>query len=493
MIALFAVSIISCNKKTDEEDVIAVTSSTLAVKSFSLTPDSKVLPRLDSVFFSVDINHGVIYNADSLPKGTKVSRLIPVITFANSMSKVELAFNKDNRTDTVVNYLTNPSDSIDFSKPVRLNVTAENGVDTYQYLIKVNVHEQNPDSLIWTDFASAPYSTRLPSPLDQKSVKRGETIYSLIEESDNSFSLLTIPSITDPQDNEIQPFSPGFIPQLKSFSANDEYLWLLSEEGDLYFSADGNEWMQTGQNWLSVTGVYLNSLLGIKKTAEGQLYHCHYPENPDITDNPVAPSFPLSGTSSLGILPNSWSTQPIALLAGGVTSEGSPVSDIWAFDGSTWTVISNINPPALRDCSLIHYVATKKDSSQLANIVFDAWLIYGGIKEDDSVNQTIYVSIDNGITWDTATYFMQLPSQFPSLYECDIFVVDSRLSTDIADLWETRSMRPVRLNANVEIEGTDISWDCPYIYFVGGKNSQGILSQDIYRAVLSRLTFTPVF
>ncbi|MDE6768118.1 MAG: hypothetical protein K2J78_00160, partial [Muribaculaceae bacterium] len=48
----------SCNEKSKDTDEIAVTVSTVAVKSFNLKADTKVLSDLDSVFFSIDLNNG---------------------------------------------------------------------------------------------------------------------------------------------------------------------------------------------------------------------------------------------------------------------------------------------------------------------------------------------------------------------------------------------------------------------------------------------------
>ena len=47
-----------------------------SVTSFSINKNDKVLTGLDSVFFSIDLVNARIFNADSLPKGTDVSKLV---------------------------------------------------------------------------------------------------------------------------------------------------------------------------------------------------------------------------------------------------------------------------------------------------------------------------------------------------------------------------------------------------------------------------------
>ena len=100
----------ACNSSDEVTEYIP---SNAAVRSFSLTADSKVLPHLDSVFFSIDLFTGDIFNADSLPFGTNTSALVPVI-LTNGSSVAELSVPRPNMPDTLMNYLENSTDSVDF-------------------------------------------------------------------------------------------------------------------------------------------------------------------------------------------------------------------------------------------------------------------------------------------------------------------------------------------------------------------------------------------
>ena len=92
--------------------------------SFSINKNDKVLTGLDSVFFSIDLVNARIFNADSLPKGTDVSKLVIKIG-TSSASGCELTFRKlGTSRDTTINYLESPNDSINFSDgPIKLSVT----------------------------------------------------------------------------------------------------------------------------------------------------------------------------------------------------------------------------------------------------------------------------------------------------------------------------------------------------------------------------------
>lgn len=162
----------ACNSKSDQPEEIVVTPSTTAVKAFTLKANSAVLSNLDSVFFSIDLDNGVIFNADSLPKGTNITKLIPVITFANSMSEVKIEMEGGSEKTGTVDYLESPNDTIDFSGKVTLNVTAADGINKYSYRIKVNVHKEVPDSMMWDKLGVSDLPSRLKGAVAQKTVIR---------------------------------------------------------------------------------------------------------------------------------------------------------------------------------------------------------------------------------------------------------------------------------------------------------------------------------
>ena len=159
----------SCNKKTETEEEIYMPASSVAVTGFSLKSKSGTAVKLDSVFFSIDLTQGVIFNADSLPVGTDVTKLVPVISYVSSASAVTLT-QSGGRYEGEIDYKTNPSDSVDFSGKVVLKITAEDKTTSRSYNIKVNVHKVEPDSLMWTDLAFKPMESRLPSPKQQRTV-----------------------------------------------------------------------------------------------------------------------------------------------------------------------------------------------------------------------------------------------------------------------------------------------------------------------------------
>ena len=483
----------ACNSDKDNEDEeIAVTSSTVAVKNFYLQANSSVLADLDSVFFSIDLTNGVIFNADSLPKGTDVTKLIPVITFVNSMSAAEIEMSGgDVRTGTV-DYLENPSDSIDFSGDVTLKVTAADGVNKYSYRLKVNVHKELPDSMIWDRLAHSPLPSRLPEPVAQKSVTLDGTVYTLIEERDASLTLALSENISEGK-WEREPLTLPFTPDIKSLTAPSDTFWMLAQNGDLYKSADARSWEPTGDRWLSITGPYMDCVLGIKE-CNGELAHCHYPHTISITDTKVSAEFPVSGSSALISRPNEWSPYPTAIVAGGTKADGQLSDHAWAFDGTRWTAIDNGGLPALKGAVLVEYLSFRKTSVPFEKKEYGILLLTGGIGADGTLNRTTYISYNNGVNWQAASEPLQLPDYFPQLCGADGIVLDSELSADLSAAWKKAAPRKISpwMKVSYEIDGDDITWDCPYIYFIGGTLPDGKLSSEIWRGVLARLSFKPL-
>lgn len=492
VLAALIVTAVSCNSKsTDDESEIVVTPAIVAVKQFYLQANDSVLAKLDSVAFSIDLNTGVIFNSDSLPKGTNVSRLIASITFANTMTKAELTFLKDNEEEVTVDYLTNPDDSIDFTYPVRLDVTAQDGKNSFSYEIKVNVHTQNPDTLIWDKTSTSLLPARYPDAVAQKTVFRNETAYTLIEEYNGEFTLSSCSDLNEGSWSQ-QPFIPEFTPDIDSFTVTSESFWILDENGGLYSSTYGENWTETGETWVSILGAYGDSILGVKSNGDTYL-HSRYPMPEDFIETEIEEGFPISNSSALGVLDTEWYPVPFAIMAGGLTESGIPTSEVWAYDGDTWAEINETSLPALDKPMMARYVVYRDTPYVFLKRELDVWLLFGGTDADGVMNRKVYMTYDNGVNWSEAPDSMQLPESFPSLSGADVIVAGYELTADLSEAWTpTPSTKTSPLTrTSYTIDGYDIKWVCPYMYIFGGYTESGILSPQIWRGVLARLEFTP--
>lgn len=482
-IALFAVALpvlagfFACNSSTEPS---TMTISSAAVKSFSLTKDDSVMAHLDSVFFSIDLTKGLIFNADSLPFGTDVSRIIPVITTLETASAVELKVKRANGTDTTYNYLSNSTDSIDFTNPVTLRVVSYDGLNEVNYTVKVNVHKMVSDSLTWLDKNRSALPTAIAAPVAQRTALCGDTYYCLTA-GEGKYSIasytpsqhVTNNTVMEIADWDIRPLTFPFTPLLESFSATDDALFILAEDGTLYSSTDnGADWAATSFKWHAVYGRYGRQLLGSVETADGWFVQSYpsgtlipVPENMPVegSSTPVYYTFPMSGAEQM-------------VIVGGRAATGRLSRDAWGFDGTAWADLSMRSlPVALEGMAVASYFSFKTLSSQNV-LTYPSLIAFGGRDESGKVNSTVYISDDYGVNWQVASQLMQLPEYMEPLYGAQTFVVDSYYSSMI----QPAIAKPVE------------TWECPYIYMFGGYTADGSFSNSLWRGVINRLSFKPI-
>ncbi len=467
-------------------------ASSVAVTGFSLKSKSGSKVKLDSVFFSIDLNHGVIFNADSLPVGTDVTKLVPVISYVSSASAVTLTQSGGKYTGEI-DYKTNPSDSVDFSGKVVLKITAEDKTSTRSYDIKVNVHKMEPDSLTWDRLAVIPMPSRMGAPKTQKTVSYKSTTYSLIEESDDSYTMAVATDLIAGEWDKLTP-TFDFIPEVRTLNATSERLYVLDSTGVLHSSADGLSWENTGATWVNIIGAYGDALLGIRNEG-GTLMHTCWPTNAGYAEVAVSNDFPIDGYTDFVQFSNRWTTLPIGFMVGGRLADGSYSDMTWGFDGDHWAVLSEGMTPKVAGATLVPYFVYRKTSSSLVQTEFSVWMLIGGEAVDGKSNRKIYVSYDNGVNWYAADKQMQLPDHFPGLRDIDGIMMEWPKDASLKDNWTETASRglPGLARVKYSVEDYNVYWDCPYIYIFGGTNDGGAFNNEIWRGVLNRLTFVPQF
>lgn len=468
-----------CNSKDNNEDDenLVDNASVVAISSFSLSSDTKVMKALDSVFFSIDLNNRVIFNADSLPQGTKVDKLVPVIKFLGSPTSAVLKMTGGSTRTGEVNYLTSSTDSIDFTGRVTLDVVAADGVTTTSYLLKVNVHNSIGDTIAWENTGVTTLPSCLGTPKQQKTIVRGGTVYSLLQESDGSY---TLASTKSPKSDTWykQSLALTFTPQVRTFTATEDDFYMLDSDGTLYSSHDAQTWNSTGENWTTILGAFGSDVMGLKASGAATL-QCTYPGGASMT---AASDFPVKGFTPLCAITTEWTPDPIVFLVGGTTASGAANSATWAYDGQNWAKISEAAAPALQDASAAQYSIFKKQG--LKYVEYKVWLLLGG-SLDNMLNRKVYMSYDNGVHWQTYPALSALPNTMSGWNEADLLTVPADMEAKISDAWS---------RADYAIDGDAITWQCPYLYIFGGYGPDGTTLNDrVWSGVLNRLRYTPIF
>ena len=477
-------SFTSCNKDKDDDDTYSFSTSTQTtlITGFGLQDDSEVLTSLDSVHFTVDYDKGLIYNADSLPVGTNITGLKVTVDFLNTVSSA--VFNITGATsqaDTTIEYTSSMSTKLDFTGKTVLTVTSSDKSQVKDYEIKVLVHKVNPDLLVW------PQEWRRDLPgydaniTGHKAVKQGD-LYRVLTYNGTVCNLLTASS---PNQGtwEKQTLDLPFAPQVSSFTATDDALFVLAQDGTLYTSPDGVAWSTCGVTWHSVLGAYDGRLLGIVAGTDGY-YHDEYPHSDGFNASLVEEGFPVSHSSSMIFTDNTWTVSQQAMLVGGYDSKGNMLSDVWGFDGMKWGKINNSHSqllPALADATLFSYYTYKTLPGVRRYGRQQTWFVMGGRKADGTLNGKIYLSNTQGIVWAEADSTSTQPSNMPNFYGAQAFVNFETLTASGA------SYLPRRVQSLVT------SWECPFIYLMGGYNDQGALLPYTWRGVYNRMTNYPVY
>ena len=479
---LLCMVFIGCDSSDDSSAYYYNTSdlSSTAVTSFSLQNNSNILNNLDSVYFSINLNEGTIFNASPLPVGTRIDALIVNISTTN-FSSAKLKFVTRWNNDTTVNYLTNTTDSINFANgPVTLSVVSYDGVNSRDYIISVNVFDENPDEMIWEKLYDT-FPSELSDVESQKTVMCGD-VFVCLSESNGKYYISTsaAPDQANSWNETVSVTLPsGDSPSVESLIGTESgVLYVLgsvnsSKNNVLYSSSDeGKTWVSTDVSAYSLFGCYEDAVIGSAMNDDGEYTAFQYPG--DASGTILPDNFPVSGFSNTVPIVTEWGVTPIIILNGGKTKSELLTGDTWAYDGENWAMISATPMEAANGRTLIPYVYSETDTVSWRPVVRNVIFAIGGISADGDVINTVKYSADMGRHWADVPDGYSIPESFGCGYSAQAYIVDKILTPS------SRAIAPIT------------EWECPYIYYFGGIAPDGTQNRDVWRGVLRRLTLTPL-
>lgn len=129
----------------------------------------------------------------------------------------------------------------------------------------------------------------------------------------------------------------------------------------------------------------------------------------------------------------------------------------------------------------------------------------GGRSQNGFPRTSLYVSYDRGLNWSLSDTLMCLPPYIPAFYDAQAVVVPEMKSAigsrSLDNEWTScpaakipawyRIVDAMAEDSRVSRPVTE--WECPYIYLFGGVNSLGATSNTVWRGVINRLTFCPLY
>ncbi len=455
---------VSCN--SDTEDLGYTLPSSALVKSFSLSANDSVLDNLDKVFFSIDLNNATIFNADSMPYSTRIDKLIPVITTGGA-SAVELVVPRPGQSDTTINYVEHPNDTIDFSNGiVKLKIQSVDESVTMEYKISINVHQVKSDSLSWGSTAFSKLPGADTPATKQHTLKHNGKVYCLRNAGDDCILASCVNPDLDMWQSENMSFD--FTPDIESFRTSASAFYILDDAGALYKSEDeGKTWSSTGKTFTYLIGGYGEDVIGTVKSGDSWSI-----ASTDGSSLAAPADFPVTGMSTPVEYTFPMSASRQLTVVGGRKADGSLSADSWGFDGHNWARLSRTGlPEGLEGATVTPYYTFEENEYWVATKE-SLFLLIGGRTSTGKCNMTSYISYDYGMSWQKAPELMQLPNDVPAVYGAQTVVVSSLLGS----------------RASVAIT----SWECPYIYLFGGYGANGALNNQVWRGVINRLSFKPL-
>lgn len=396
---------VSC-VSSDEDDVQL--SPYALLKSFSLGnirsaypaftstgEDTVVIKTIATTAYPFTINQatGEVFNYDSLPYNTDVSKLV------TGMSAVGVVSIYVDSTETYEHFVA--SDSTDFTAPRKFRIYSADAQYYKDYTIRVNVHQVEPDLMVWNRSLSesAVEPVRLiefdgQMRLFGTSANGKPVVMSAAMAGEPQWYPLDVTGIA----------SPSAFRTIQKFAGR---LYAVSG-GDLYCSENATDWslLLQGYGFEAIIGasdddgkLWLATADAIYSTADGSAV---------TSEGAVPADFPLYGVSAASY-PMSHNKGIVRyMLVGHATPEMDGRPFVWSriSTESRWVKYDNIgNPypcPALKDLAVLRYN--------------DFLYAFGGkgtvAGETVEPFSAFYVSRDNGIVWKAdPSFYQRLPKE----------------------------------------------------------------------------------
>lgn len=417
---LFAATSIMTSCLDNDVEQITYTSET-SITGFSLGTlnidrigkdqngeDSAYVDTLNCSDYPFTINQLTreIENKDSLPYGTHIDKVITSITYDAGA----LAYRpKGADTDT----LWTSTDSIDFSgdtykmstiTPIEFKVYAYSGAIGQAYKVKVNVHQQIPDTIAWKKFDNSFSNGDLSK---QKAVYANGKVYVFGE---NGRTHIEYSDVSDDNPKPWVKITDNVPADIDTYSATAcaGYIYFLAGTNKQLYKLDvnSNEITSVGTETFEmlIGGNDIKSELYVVKGGESGIYK----ENTWTEDANSFTLFPagkpfFSNTTTASYNSNITTTVALCYNQGNTANDTTALVFNRISSDNKWEErMQNLPLPNLENVTMIYY-----DGKLYA--------FGGGYKEIKPFSQ-FYCSTDNGLCWRPVTECMAFPAEFSELY-----------------------------------------------------------------------------
>lgn len=346
---------------------------------------------MEKFAFTIDQAAGEIYNNDSLPFSTDVSKVL-VTMGVDGVASVYV-----DSTGTYEHFSI--TDSLDFTNPLKMRVYSADASYYKDYTARINVHQVNPDMMVWNKYQGADGVEPLRA-LERDGImylfgtKEGAAVVAATEtQGVPSWNIQAVSSLPADALGTVQLFGGKFY---------------AVAGGNVYSSSNSVDWecVATGTGAAAIVGVsdadsriWIAGEKGVQWSADGLSF---------TVAQELPGGFPLYGVS-LASYPLSHNKNIIRYMLAGYTT---PAEDgevaVWSklSTEDVWTRYNNegnkYSCPSLKGLAVVRY-----DNFLYA---LGGAGVAGGA-DVDAFN-AFYISKDNGIAWKEPAGFLQrLPQE----------------------------------------------------------------------------------
>lgn len=426
-----AVLCTSCLNSDNEyvyDDDAAITAFTLgninqtfSCKTKDGLRDSSYVKSVDfsSVKMTIDHLGGRIFNADSLPLGCDITKVLATASTRNSgMVGIK---NVDSDTTRVFS----STDSIDYTKERELIVYSNSTRSSHRYKVTLNVHKEDGDKFVWTKLSnntaevgiSALKGMRMVALPNNQLVLAGTdgTITRLYTSADGSQWSQTTPATLDA--NAYQNL----------ITDGEEALFISG--GYLYTTTDGKSWTWTATTQKQLVAATTHHLFAYD--AEGALNHSTdngstwTKEDIDADDAAYLPRQNVS-SAALALTTNSDSYRLIMQGSRDVTAHSTDTANVvWAKvidpNDNTQPWICYYGADSQAKYRLPRLAHLQMANSALGLVAFGGKGL-GACKKE--AHKMFWNSTDKGLTWQEDTV-VTVPTDFASSDDVLAFTIDA--------------------------------------------------------------------
>ncbi|MBE6295796.1 MAG: hypothetical protein E7086_04760 [Bacteroidales bacterium] len=367
-----------------------------AYPSFTSTgEDTLVLKTVQMTAFPFTINQvtGEVYNNDSLPYATDITRVVAKFV-VNGVASIYV-----DSLDSYEHLLT--TDSVDFTSPRKLRIYSEDAEYYKDYIVRINVHQVEPELMVWSKFPA------VEGLVPVRAVEANGAMF-LFGKDSNGVATVASTALEGVPAWENAPVSglPADA-DLSTIQLFNGVLYAVAG-GNVYASADGIVWTLSASDTGAVAIVgaseedgklWIAGSQGLLWSEDGAAF---------AVSEALPENFPLYGVS-LASYPLNHNKNIIRYMLVGYTTEskdGEPA--VWSklSTEAMWTNYKNeenkYECPALEGLSVVRY-------DDYLYAVGGAGTVNG---QEVAPLNSFYISKDNGITWKISTGFYQrLPEE----------------------------------------------------------------------------------